>query len=346
MPFHQLTYQQQLGRLRSLAREVLQTYGLGDASIDLLKYQHHAIYRVTTRQGELLLLRISLSARNNPNEFKVQIAWQETLWQAHLPVPEPVRTLDGRLVGQAKLDESAQARYALMRWAPGRRIGKGVGRTVMRKAGAIAGQLHKHSCETSFPIKDSLPRWDVSTIAEPERWSVGLDKVVRATIQAATRLTQDALAGLNVGPETFGVIHADLHIENIVRSQGRLTVIDFGDCGQGFYLYDLAVMLSVVRNVIPSRAEPLIHAYLDGYAEVRALPKDADILFPSFLAYRDLVDTRVVLETGNWKVHQWLPSLIAGSTRRLKVYLETVGSHSSAWSFPSPSPGPESPGPE
>ncbi|GIS21109.1 MAG: hypothetical protein CM15mP120_30250 [Pseudomonadota bacterium] len=39
----------------------------------------------------------------------------------------------------------------------------------------------------------------------------------------------------------FGMIHADLHANNVLRNNGQLYVIDFDDAGFGWHAFDLAV---------------------------------------------------------------------------------------------------------
>ncbi|MBI2170409.1 MAG: phosphotransferase [Chloroflexi bacterium] len=324
-PFRELSYRQQLRYLRSLAAAMLKEYGLTDVSLMLIRYQHHAIYRLVTSQGEHLLLRIAVGDRDSPNEFQAQIAWQEALWEDQLPVPEPVRTLDGRLVASMKLDESGDALCALMRWASGRRIGDGAGIQVMKQAGTLAARLHEHSRRSTFYGEGSLPRWDVTAIGEPERWTAGLNEQSKATICVAAHVAEDALLELDMGPDSFGVIHADLHVGNLVLSQGRLALIDFGDCGRGFYLYDLAIMLEVLRYRMSSRAETLGSAYLEGYTRVAALPKGAATLFPTFLVFRELINMKYVLESQNWRNQQWASRWVPESTRKLETYLKAEG---------------------
>jgi Ser/Thr protein kinase RdoA (MazF antagonist) len=304
---------------------MLEKYGLADVSLVLIRYQHHAIYRLVTSQGEHLLLRIAVGDRDSPDEFQAQIAWQEALWEDQLPVPEPVRTLDGSLVGSMKLDESGDAFCALMRWAHGRRIGNGAGILTMKQAGTLAARLHERSRRSRFSSEGNLPRWDVTAIGEPERWTAGLNEQARATICMAAQVVEDALLDLDMGPDSFGVIHADLHVGNLVLSEGRLVLIDFGDCGHGFYLYDLAIMLEVLRYRMSRRAETLGNAYLQGYSHVAALPKGAATLFPTFLVFRELINMKYVLESENWRNRRWASRWVPESTRKLETYLRAEG---------------------
>ncbi len=72
-------------------------------------------------------------------------------------------------------------------------------------------------------------------------------------------------------------------------------VIDFDDCGWGFFLYDLAVPLSEVslRPAYPAMREALLEAY----ARRRPLPDDAGTHLDAFIALRCLQILAWVLES-------------------------------------------------
>lgn len=321
MSFHQLTYSKQLRRLRFLTTDILRAYGLEGSSIKVLKYQHHYVCRVVSTSGEPLLLRVSVSNWDNPAEFEAQLTWQEALWRNNLPVPEPIRTLQGHLVGKVNLDESTVASYALMRWVPGRRIGRGVGPSTMGKAGSVAALFHEYSQTSESPLESTLPRWDAGVVANSDHWMVGLGARSQKVLREASEQVVTALSDMDTGPEHFGVIHADLNLGNFRLNARCVSVIDFGDCGLGFYLYDLAVMLGALRRDIPSRADRLIQAYLSGYTRIRALPTKVDEQFTSFLMFRELIITKWLLTSENARARESALSWVPESVERLEGYL-------------------------
>ena len=65
--------------------------------------------------------------------------------------------------------------------------------------------------------------------------------------------------------DTFGVIHADLHWGNIIYCKGEPRAIDFGRCGFGFYLYDIA-------HTLVGLGPQYRRAFVDGYTNQRKLP--------------------------------------------------------------------------
>ena len=76
---------------------------------------------------------------------------------------------------------------------------------------------------------------------------------------------------------------------------GSVGVIDFDDCGWGFFLYDLAVPLSEVtlRPAYPAMRDALLEAY----ARRRPLPDDAATHVDAFIVLRGLQILVWVLES-------------------------------------------------
>ena len=49
--------------------------------------------------------------------------------------------------------------------------------------------------------------------------------------------------------DRFGLIHADMRLGNLLVDGERVTLLDFDDCGFGWFLYDLAASLSLLRDL-------------------------------------------------------------------------------------------------
>jgi Ser/Thr protein kinase RdoA (MazF antagonist) len=106
--------------------------------------------------------------------------------------------------------------------------------------------------------------------------------VVDAVFDCVSRSEQ----ALEETPETFGLIHADLHQGNYPFHQDQVSAIDFDDCGWGHFIYDLAVTLSEVS--VLGNYSALRNGLLAGYQRVRPLPAGLDAHLPAFLALREL----------------------------------------------------------
>lgn len=66
-----------------------------------------------------------------------------------------------------------------------------------------------------------------------------------------------------------------MHWENIVHNNGEPRAIDFGRCGFGFYLYDIAQSL---LGQLPQGRK----AFVNGYASQRPLPDDYEDVLQTF----------------------------------------------------------------
>ena len=246
--FHTLTYRSQQRRLRRVAATALAAYGLAGAPLRLVKYEDNAVYRVIGPGTERFALRVSLAPDSGPAQLVSELRWLLALRrETSLLVPEPVPRLDGQLVHIDTTGCAAEARCSLFRWVPGREVIHDPTPTALALAGEATARLHQHSRLWRPPPGFVRPRWDFDAIFGPAsvlarpRHVVGLDDRAQAIIARAIEQVRHAVAALVTDAETFGLLHADLNLANfVVRQDARIGIIDFDDCGWGYYLYDLA----------------------------------------------------------------------------------------------------------
>jgi Ser/Thr protein kinase RdoA (MazF antagonist) len=83
-----------------------------------------------------------------------------------------------------------------------------------------------------------------------------------------------------------GLIHADLHLDNALFWRDDVRVIDFDDCGFGYWLYDIAVSLWELRD--RDDYEQFRVALINGYTQHRPLPPGGLAHLDDFIAARDV----------------------------------------------------------
>lgn len=98
-----------------------------------------------------------------------------------------------------------------------------------------------------------------------------------ALLLRARERARAALIAYGARPDNFGLIHADLHPENIVYNGKDLALIDFDDSAYGWHMYE------ITSTLIEDRFDPdfdaLRAALLEGYREHRPLAeRDVDML--------------------------------------------------------------------
>ncbi len=97
------------------------------------------------------------------------------------------------------------------------------------------------------------------------------------------------LAGFGEGADRFGLIHADLRLANLLAEGERLRVIDFDDCGFGWFAYDFAAAVSFFEDA--AEVPALLDAWVAGYRGVRPLAEEQVAAMPVFVAARRLLLT-------------------------------------------------------
>jgi Ser/Thr protein kinase RdoA (MazF antagonist) len=99
-----------------------------------------------------------------------------------------------------------------------------------------------------------------------------VSRVDAATVARTLEVVRATTRELARDESGFGLVHGDLHHENVLFRGREACAIDFDDCGWGFHLYDLAVTLWELER--RPRYEELRDALLGAYAERRPLPRD------------------------------------------------------------------------
>lgn len=322
--FGELSGRGQLRRLRRLGRAALRSYpgDLGDARLTLLRHEQNVTYRVDG-EGTRHVLRISRPDLHSDATIGSEAAWLAALGRdTALRVPVPATARDGSLVVAASDPGVPEPRLCvLLGWIDGRFVNRGLTPDHLGRFGELIAGLQEHAVSWTPPAGFTRPRVDTLT-AETKLATLGgrptmagvvtpsiedgelAIELVQAlvsdadarTVGRAIELVRATTTALATRPDAFGLIHSDLHQENVLfAADGVAGAIDFDDCGWGFFLYDLAVPLSEVSLRPTYRA--MRAALLDAYARRRQLPDDADTHIDAFIALRGLQLLTWVLES-------------------------------------------------
>jgi len=330
--FQDLSWRSQVGRFRRIAARVLALYDLETASFRLLKYEDNAVFQVTGPGKSLRVLRVSRVEKVAPAEVLSELLWLEALKSdLDIRVPQAIPAQDGSLV--TTLDE---ANCCLLTWVPGTILRRCLTPGHVATAGEITARLHRHSREWPRPPDFQRPVWDIEWLAGPNSvlWNPPalpfIDDRAAEILATATDRVARLTRQLGNGAEVLGLAHADVHFGNFVVENGELGLIDFDDCSIGYYLHDLATMLNPLRRL--SAGQILAAAYLRGYERQQELPYGAGELLPTFLAFRELLDIKVSLNSRNARVQARRSGWVKNAVARLEEYLDgTLDDEVAAW---------------
>jgi Ser/Thr protein kinase RdoA (MazF antagonist) len=235
-----------------------------------LQHQHNTTFKVEADGGPYVL-RISRPGAHTPAAIESEMKWLLAVGaDTDLRVPGPVLTSAGSAVATVTAPGVPGERSCvLLRWIDGRFFNQRLTLDHMRQWTALESGLQDHAAAWTLPAGFIRPRLDALTagcrrtalFGSPGSALVGdhpayddsenaLTLIASLMSSADGDICAEALEvvrattrDLKTHAGAFGLIHGDLHRENVLFHEGRAGAIDFDDCGWGFHLYDLAVML-------------------------------------------------------------------------------------------------------
>lgn len=268
-----------LARIETLIRANLALWTLPpEAELSLLAISENATFRATAGARDIVL-RVYRPGYHDSAEILSELAWIEALRaEAVVPTPAIIPARDGRRLVEID-DGGTPRRLAAFAFAPGIEPPVGADLPVwFRRLGALHARLHAHAKSWRRPDGFTRKVWDFESMlgARPLwgdfRAALGLDTPGRALLERTAAALKPRLAALS-GPDSFGLVHADLRLANLLAESDRLTLIDFDDCGFCWYLYDFAAAVSFIEHdpAVPA----LKAAWMEGYRTLAPLPADA-----------------------------------------------------------------------
>ncbi|MDT9592859.1 phosphotransferase [Nocardioides zeae] len=273
----------------------LPAYGMGPAvDVRLLSLSENGTYLVRD-DDRVVVARVHRHGYQDAASIRSELAWTDALRvDADVRTPAVVPTLDGEQV--VRLDRPEGERHVvLFTYVPGTTAEESPLPVAYDALGALTARMHRQV--EDWPRPDGFTRfhWDAAACLGPDaRWgswrdAPGVD-AGSAVLAEAEEVVLARLEEYGTGPGRYGLVHADLRLANLmVDDERRLTVIDFDDCGHGWFLYDLAAALSWQEH--EAHVPAAVADWLAGYATQRSLGADDLAMVPVFVMLRRLMLT-------------------------------------------------------
>jgi len=251
-PYASLTVHGQALRLRRLALTALQQYPLEVAHLRLISNDFNGIFRVDTRDGQKLILRVTLPESGHTHDHLVaEMDWLAALARdTDLSLPRPLPSRDGSLVVEAQAEGVPQPRLCeIFSWVPGKDLAENMHTDNIAKLGELMAQLHLHAGTYQPPNPLSLLQFDRPfPFPEPvvmfeERFTALFPPARRSIFEQAIAWTQESINRLQASGEAMRILHNDLHQWNVRVFRGKLSPIDFEDLMLGWPVQDIATTL-------------------------------------------------------------------------------------------------------
>ncbi|MCR8642589.1 phosphotransferase [Paenibacillus sp. N1-5-1-14] len=249
-------------RLKNAALIALQHYDLDWKCIRFNQLSDACTFVIQTSGEEDLLLRLHFERSHE--EITSEIVWLDFLNEKmNIRLPKGILNKSGESIVRVELEEGSCVYASLMQWVEGKHEESGYSEEQAYQEGILLAHLHLASQQFEMPSNFKLPIWgEQSFVRAMERLtqyhhSFLSDADLRIYQLAAARVLT-RLVSIHKDHENYGFIHGDLHQGNIVFYNGEPRPIDFGRCGSGYFLYDLA---HTILGLYPVNREFVIKGY-------------------------------------------------------------------------------------
>lgn len=284
------------------ALAALPAWGLENAELDLIKHRENTVYKVQAVDGKCYALRVHRPGYHSAAEIESEIQWMQALAGNGIATAQPIATPRGEWVESIDIAGEAQPRKcSVFAWHEGvlfdnlGKVENGMLNELLvryRQLGALAARVHKQGEHWQEPPGFKRHSWDADgLLGEQPLWGRFWEHPLispeqRRLILKARIVLGELLKQLGQASDSYGLIHADFLPENILVHDGELCLIDFDDCGHGWYMFEMAT--SVFPKITEPYFDELVDAYVEGYRSERSFSDEHLEIFPAFVLLRGL----------------------------------------------------------
>ncbi len=283
--------------LHELAVQATREFNLPDAlEVKLINLSENATYKVEAPAGQRWALRIHREGYHSRAAIASELAWLMDLRERGVVVtPKPVSGLNGEIIQDVSHLHLGTRHVVLSEWEQGSEPGIGEDLTKSFEIlGEVTASMHAHAKAWQRPSFFTRFTWDFETSLGEQKphwgnWRAGLGvDATKANLFARTAAAiGKRLEVYGKSNTRFGLIHCDLRLANLLIDGPLVKVIDFDDCGFGWYMYDAATPVSFYEH--EPQVPTLLEAWKTGYRKVGILNREDEMEIPTFIMLRRLL---------------------------------------------------------
>lgn len=302
---------------------------VADGTLEFVKYRENWVFRLD-HDATSYAVRVHRLGYRSDAELLEELELLVALGKEGVPVPGLRPTLTGREFCHVVDDSGDVYQVDMLNWVEeGIPLGD-IGAAFLskcdiepedfRRLGALMAQLHVSSAKLFAEAASVRGSWDRDGLIGPRPlWGDPMrafmaDEPEAIIISAAMAHLSDLLIQYGTAPDRYGPIHADFTPENVLVHRGQMTLIDFDDSGNGYYLFDLAT--AAFFYLPHPRYGDVLSSLFEGYESVRPL-SGADrsmwhpMLFARGLTYLGWATERLGDETSEFLLEHVRPAVVS-----------------------------------
>lgn len=267
-----------LAHLRALASQSLGLWQMpARARARLINLSENATYLVEA-PGYRAILRIHREGYHTENAIESELDWAGALNDdGGIVTPQVYRGKDGRRIQSGIVPGLAKPRFmVLFQFVAG--VEPDVDQDPaghFEELGTIAAKTHLHSIGWQLPQGFERLVWDTEAVFGPDptwgdwRHGPGVMGEIKSVLEHVESTVKFRLNDFGKSEERFGLIHADMRLANLLSDRTGTRLIDFDDCGMGWFLYDFAAAISFIED--HPKVPVMKSAWVKGYRKLRRL---------------------------------------------------------------------------
>lgn len=293
-----MSHDEQLKILLEVAEAATKHFDLPpNLSVKMINLSENATYGIVAPDGQRWALRIHRDGYHSKAAIASELAWLMDLRNSGVVVtPRPVKGLNGEIIQEVSHPALAVPRYVVLSdWETGSE--PGIGQNLIKPfeiLGEVTARMHEHARKWRRPSFFTRFTWDFETSLGEEkphwgRWrdGMGVGPAEAKLFGRTVDVIGNRLGSYGKGNERFGLIHCDLRLANLLIDGDAVKVIDFDDCGFGWYMYDAATPVSFYEH--EPQVPDLIEAWKVGYRKAGILSREDEAEIPTFVMLRRLL---------------------------------------------------------
>ena len=257
---------------------LLRPYGIDAFRLEFIQCSQNYVYKVCDDDG-CRIVRICKGRYRNETEVAAELEWIKYLADHDIKACQPTLSNEGKLYHSFEIDGEVSI-VTVFEHAPGVAMHRKLAdEKTSEKLGRLTGRMHAIASKASQFEKDdgslSRPLWYQSRLLN-EDFDTCRAVLSKEFLAGVKTLIHD-LTAIPKNTDSFGLLHGDIHFDNLFEDKGELWIYDFDNCEYGYFVQDLATILwdsiyckelnKFADDGLNDRIRPLWKALLKGYAE-------------------------------------------------------------------------------
>lgn len=306
-------------------------FGFSKCDLSDLRGFQNFVYEAK-RSTKSCIVRIAHSSHRSFHLTEAELDWVLYLSNHGVNVAAPIRSLEGNLVSRTDYGDSYFITTAFAKAAGGKPHFQTYmeDKNLIQKLGRVTGKIHALSKKYKIS-KGSARRYDW----KENNYLIKFTKYVPVSHELVIEKTKKFLQGLLLlprDPNSYGLIHGDIHHNNFHVHKDELILFDFDECEYNWFVADIANPL-FYATPLPSdgreqryrTAKRFYDYFLEGYSKENVLDEYWLRRIPLFLRLREILVLSGAFRSLDFSnLHLWSKEMIETTTMNIENDLPFV----------------------